>query len=172
MVVNAVPPLSATDQRQLVATWFEAYQAPLYRYLLRLVGDSDSAADLLQDTFIRALTALGKHDPPDNPSAWLYRVATNLAYNALRRRRRLRWLPFQGTEQAPAFEAGVADAQIVRQCLARLRPKEAESLLLHQYAGLTSAEIALLSGENASTIRVRLSRACARFSALYEKEVG
>lgn len=172
MAVELISPLSAPDQHKLVARWFEEYKAPLYRYLLRLVGDQESAADLLQDTFVRAFTALAKQPPPDNPSAWLYRIAGNLAYNMLRRRRRLRWLPFQGNEQAPAFESGVADAQIVRHCLSRLRPKEAEALLLHQHAGLTSAEIGALTNESSSTIRVRLARACARFGELYEKEVA
>jgi RNA polymerase sigma-70 factor (ECF subfamily) len=170
MVVNVASPLSAADQRRLVTDWFEAYQAPLYRYLTRLVGDPESAADLLQDTFMRALTALGHQAPPDNPSAWLYRIATNLAYSVLRRRRRLRWLPLLGAESAPAFEEGVADAQAIRRCLAQLRPKEAEVILLSLYAGLTSVEIGALTGENATTIRVRLSRACKRFETLYAKE--
>jgi RNA polymerase sigma-70 factor (ECF subfamily) len=145
------------------------YGTPLYRYLVRLVGDEESAADLLQDTFIQALKALARGTPA-NPSAWLYRIATNLAYNALRRRRRFSWLPFLGTEPAPAFEGDVALAQAVRQCLARLKPQEAQALLLHEYAGLTSAEIAALTDETPSTIRTRLSRAYARFAALYEKE--
>src|SRR5438105_978499 len=106
MAADALTPLGRSDQRKLVAAWFEEYQAPLFRYLLRLVGDGEGAADLLQDTFLRALTALARQEPPRNPSAWLYRIATNLAYNVLRRRNRWRWLPLRGTEPAPAFEGG------------------------------------------------------------------
>ena len=171
MAVDALTPLDRNEQGKLVATWFEEYQAPLFRYLLRLVGDGERASDLLQDTFLQALTALARQEPPSNPSAWLYRIATNRAYNVLRRRRRWRWLPLHGTERAPDFEGGVAAAQMVRNCLAKLNPKEAEALLLHEHAGLTSLEIAQLTGENPSTIRVRLSRACLRFGALYEQEV-
>lgn len=169
MAVDIVPPSDA-DQRELVAGWFETFHAPIYRYLLRLIGEPESAADLLQDTFTRAFAALAHQAPPENVSAWLYRIASNLAYNTLRRRRRLRWLPLLGTERAPAFEDEVVQVQSVRACLAQLKASDAEAILLHMYAGLTSSEIGVLTGERATTIRMRLSRAYARFEQLYEKE--
>ena len=82
---------------------------------------------------------------PQNPSAWLYRVATNLAYDQLRRRRRIRWLPFRGDEQTPSFEQGVANTESLRRCLARLPLAELEALLLYEWAGLSCAEIAAVS---------------------------
>ncbi|MBI3941878.1 MAG: RNA polymerase sigma factor [Chloroflexi bacterium] len=170
MAIDALTGLSARDQRERVAGWFADYATPVYRYLVRLVGDEEGAADLLQDTFIQALKALGRGSDPVNPSAWLYRIATNLAYNTLRRRRRFRWLPFLGDEPGPGFEGDVALAQSVRQCLAQLKPHEAEALLLHEYAGLTSGEIAAQTNTNPSTVRGRLSRAYAHFAELYQKE--
>jgi RNA polymerase sigma-70 factor (ECF subfamily) len=168
-------PMSVTtsedvEQRyELVAAWFARYQLPLFRYLMRLLDDEESATDLLQETFLRALE---KSDlAPENPSAWLYRVATNLAYDHLRRRRRLRWLPFRGDEQSGAFEQGVANAESVRRCLAQLPIAESEALLLYEWAGLSCAEIAAACNAEQGAIRMRLSRARARFCALYEKEV-
>lgn len=168
--MDVVPSLSVSDQRDLVAIWFEEYHTRLFHYLLRLLGDTESAADALQDTFLRALIALDKQEPPSNPSAWLYRIATNTAYSSLRRRNRFRWLPFHDSEQTSDFEGDLAQSQIVQRCLAKLRPADAEVLLLHEHVGLTSYEIAALTGEKATTIRVRLSRACKRFSEIYAKE--
>ncbi|MCU0493068.1 MAG: RNA polymerase sigma factor, partial [Chloroflexaceae bacterium] len=82
--------------QELVAGWFQELHPGIFRYLVRLLDDQESAADLTQETFIRALTALVNQPVPDNPSAWLYRIATNLAYDAMRRRNRLRWLPLTG----------------------------------------------------------------------------
>lgn len=155
---------------QLVSDWFERYHAGLYRYLTRLLGEGESAADLLQETFERALVALQRGPPPANEAAWLYRVATNLAYDALRRRRRLRWLRLSGDEQGPAIEGATAEAMALRSCLAGLRPREAEALLLYEYVGLSCVEIADLLDETASTIRVRIHRARKRFRSLYERE--
>ncbi len=170
MAPGSATPYDISNRYQLVSVWFEEYQAALFRYLLRLLNDQERAADLLQDTFMRALTALTTQAPPDNPSAWLYRIATNLAYDALRRRNRWRWFPLSEQESAPAFEGSVATAQCVRRCLARLKPREAEALLLYEYAGLSCVEIAALTGDDPPNVRVRIHRARQQFRKLYEKE--
>jgi RNA polymerase sigma-70 factor, ECF subfamily len=172
MAAHSVVPLDTTDRGELVAHWFAEHQAPLFRYLARLLGDEERAADLLQDTFVRAFSALAAQAPPPNPAAWLYRIATNLAYDALRRRRRMRWLPLSGHERARSFEGDIATAQSVRDCLARLRPKDAETLLLYEYAGLTCVEIAALNGEEPPAVRMRVFRARERFRELYQKELS
>ncbi len=169
--MDAAAPLDSDDRCRLVGLWFTEHQAPLFRYLVRLLGEEERAADILQDTFVRALRALDMHSPPPNPAAWLYRIAANLAYDVLRRRRRLRWLPLSGTEHAPAFESNVALAESVRDCLARLRPNEAEALLLYEYAGLSCIEIAALSGKEATAVRMRLYRARTQFRKLYGQEL-
>ncbi len=169
--MDAAAPLDSDDRCRLVALWFTEHQAPLFRYLVRLLGEEERAADILQDTFVRALRALDMHSPPPNPAAWLYRIAANLTYDVLRRRRRLRWLPLSGTEHAPAFESNVALTESVRDCLARLRPNEAEALLLYEYVGLSCIEIAALSGEEATAVRMRLYRARTHFRKLYGQEL-
>jgi RNA polymerase sigma-70 factor (ECF subfamily) len=164
--------MDTVDSRQHVAQWFADYQAPIFRYALRLVHDEERAADIVQETFLRALAALSTQPPPTNASAWLHRIATNLAYNTLRRQNRRPWLRLTGNEPAPRFEGRFATAQVVRHCLAHLRPKEAEALLLYEVVGLSCSEIAGLSGEKVEAIRMRISRARIRFSDLYEKETA
>src|SRR3712207_5547403 len=75
---------------QLVA----AYHKPITSYLYHLVRDREVADDLAQDTFLKALRALDRTPPDLNFRAWLYRIATNTAHNHHRRRRLLRWLPW------------------------------------------------------------------------------
>lgn len=164
--------LTADAREQLLTRWFAEYQAPLARYLLRVLSDEEQAGDVLQDTWEHSFAALKRHPPPDNAGAWLHRIATNLAFNALRRRRRFRWLPLLGNEPTSSFEGDVATAQSVQRCLAQINPKDAEALLLYEYVGLSSAEIAAQTGDVATAVRMRLSRARRRFRALYEKEIG
>lgn len=158
------------DGSQMLTRWFGDYQIAIHRYLGRLVGDNERAADLLQDTFMRALAALDLDAPPNDPQAWLYRIATNLAYDALRRQRRWHWLPLRTDQPTASFEGGVATADVVRRCLARLKPQEAEALLLYEHAGLSCAEIAALNGEDVGAVRMRIHRARVRFRELYGKE--
>lgn len=172
MALTPAPLLTADDRQQLVAHWFAEFQGPLFRYLVRMIGDEEHAADVLQETFLRGYTALARQLPPTNPRAWLHRIATNLALNTLQRQNRWRWLPLSGHERAPSFENDIITAETVRRCLARMRAKEVEALLLFEYAGFSTAEIAALTNETPNAIRLRISRARARFTTLYQKEIG
>lgn len=167
MVVDTVP-LADAAVREHLTEWFNQYNLALFRYLVRLIGDEEQAADLLQETFARALVALHHHELPAYPYAWLCRIGGNLVIDLLRRKRRWRWLPFQTV--TPSHEHAVTTAQDVRDCLARLNRREAQLLVLVHCLGLSPREIADLLGDNVSTVRVRLHRARHRFRALYAKE--
>jgi RNA polymerase sigma-70 factor (ECF subfamily) len=72
-------------------TIVEAHHGEIYRYLLRLTAWSSEAADLSQETFLRAYRAYRTLTPDANVRAWLFTIATNLARNHFRsesRRRR------------------------------------------------------------------------------------
>jgi RNA polymerase sigma-70 factor (ECF subfamily) len=168
MVIGTVP-LADTARRQHLGEWFEAYNHALFLYLVRLTGDEDLAADLLQETFARALGALERQEPPRHPYAWLCRIAGNLVIDHVRRQRPWRWLPFPISTPPP--DQQVTTAQTVRECLTRLKRWEAELLIMAHCVGLSPAEIAELLDDNVSTVRVRLHRARQRFRALYSKEV-
>ncbi len=86
---------------------YEATYPDLVRFLYRLVWDEERAQDLAQDAFVRAL----RHEP-DNPRAWLFAVARNLARDeartALRRRRHLSLIQAETVEsEAPRDPAAV-----------------------------------------------------------------
>lgn len=169
-----VIPLTDADQsptaRQTLQQWFAAYHLELARHLDRLLGDSDAADDLLQDTFLRALKGLDAANPPANPRAWLYRIASNLAIDHLRRRRRWGWL-LRGLPGAQSgMEHEVLAAEAIRRTLAQLKPQDAEVLVLTHYAGYSPAEVAAATGDEIGAIRKRLSRARERFRERHDQE--
>lgn len=63
-----------------------AHETELYRFLRRLSPTAEDAADLHQETFVRAFRAFDRLPPDANVRAWLYRIAANLAHDAHRRR--------------------------------------------------------------------------------------
>jgi RNA polymerase sigma-70 factor (ECF subfamily) len=65
------------------------YKAPLYRFILRYVGASADAEDLLQDTLISVYSKASTYDPAWKASVWIYRIALNKCRD-LGRKRRLR----------------------------------------------------------------------------------
>jgi RNA polymerase sigma-70 factor (ECF subfamily) len=63
---------------------FEQLRVPVFRYLLRKTRDSAQAEDITQETFLRLFRHLRENRQLDNPKAWIFTVANNLAVDAIR----------------------------------------------------------------------------------------
>ena len=150
----------------------------------RLTGDRDLSHDLAQEAFLRLHRTPHLWHTAANPTAehnvraWLYRVVTNLAYNALRgeRRRRQREDRLAGPT-APDTDIDIADAALgaveqaqaaaqVRRALAALTERQVQLLLLRQ-AGLSYRELAAALGVAPGSVGTLLARAEAAFVAAY-----
>jgi len=73
----------------------ERYAETIRRHLARLVDDDAAAQDLMQETFLRVWTRAEQWDGRGSFAGWLYRIATNLAFNYLRSMRRRREQPLE-----------------------------------------------------------------------------
>ena len=163
-------------------TIFYRHYDRVYGILFRLMGNRVEAEDLTQEVFLklhdhafkrRLFTAKREH----NLNAWLYRVATNMGYNAIRGRKR-RWqrnvvlVPDeQGTPNAEQIFARQEEVNTVRQTLARLPQRQAQLLLLRQM-GLSYAECAEACNVAPGSVGTLLARAATAFRQAYEEEVG
>lgn len=166
------PPGGGVDS----STVAERYRASIYRYVLRLVGDGESADDLTQETFLRVHERLPDLKDPAALEAWLYRIATNLCYDRFRRREHRRPpLPLVSLEG----EGGVSlsDPMALRpdqllersemsDCVLRflceLPDPQREVLLLHDLQDFTGPEIADRLGLSLHNVKIRLHRARVR----------
>src|SRR5436305_12956248 len=82
----------AGDETAFVAV-YEHFSPAIHRFAYRLLGNQEQADDITQDTFIRAYQHIRRLKDDANVSAWLYRIAANSCNDALRRRRRIAWVP-------------------------------------------------------------------------------
>lgn len=147
-----------------VARTFAVEFPRLFRFLGRLSGDHDLAADLVQEAFVR-LFARGSM--PDEPGAWLISVALNLYRNvqttASRRRRLMTVFRAEAVmaDPPPLPGAGLDDesrrAQI-RRTLARLSERDRQLLLLRAEA-YRYGEIAVALDLNEASVGTLLARA-------------
>jgi RNA polymerase sigma-70 factor (ECF subfamily) len=141
-----------------------AHRRPITAYLSRLVGDHHAAEDLCQETFLKAMRSWAQHDPRASAVGWLYRIATNAAYDSLRRRNVLRWTSLDaaggGVDEA-AGEDQLVDGAALRAALARL-PQRYRAPLLLACGGYSADEIADALQCSAAAVRMRLHRARAR----------
>jgi RNA polymerase sigma-70 factor (ECF subfamily) len=154
--------------------WAAVYRATyqdLVRYLHRKVWDEERARDLAQEAFVRALD-----HAPDNPRAFLFTVAANLARDesktVLRRRRHLTLLQAEATEGSgepdPVERMEATRRQEgARRALETLAERDREVLLLWD-AGLSYGEIAERTGLSPGAIGTTLARARRRLVEAYE----
>ena len=151
------------DDAQL-ATTLTDIRPELLRYLTRLTGSPDSAEDVVQQTYIRAHGALERAPTSsEEQRRWLFRIATNLALDELRRRKRwqaggvieLRQLAEGNAafmERSAAMVATPEATTIVREhldvcfgCVVRNLPAaQAASVLLRELHDFSVAEVATI----------------------------
>ena len=151
---------------------FEAHSRNLHRYLDRLSGEPDLAADLVQEAFVRLYK---RGSLPESPKAWLITVAMNLFRNArstqTRRRRILTLVRGEWARSSPPSPEAAAEREEVRQrvrsVVGRL-PERERQLLLMRAEGYSYRDIAAALQLNEASVGTLLARARREFLAIYE----
>jgi RNA polymerase sigma-70 factor, ECF subfamily len=159
----------SADARLAVEQLYLAHHRPITAYLARLVGDRETAEDLCQETFLKAMRGWAGHDPQASAVGWLYRIATNAAYDNLRRGKILRWTSLDAAASISgeaSQEQRLVDRATVRAALACLPPSYRAALLL-ACVGYSAGEMAGALGCSDTAIRMRLYRARAQL-----REIG
>ncbi|HEU5345065.1 MAG TPA: RNA polymerase sigma factor [Ktedonobacterales bacterium] len=107
--VSGSGPLIGVDDFEDI---FTRFQTPIINFIYRLVGNREQAFDLAQDVFVKAYRALagGATIQGGALSSWLYRIASNTATDALRRRRLISWLPLSLFNDDRGVGAGMPGA--------------------------------------------------------------
>lgn len=141
----------------------------LLAFLRRFLGDVEDARDVAQLTFVRAWEHRNRYDPAWAYSTWLFRIATNLAVDALRARRsraRTEVENFRllrgGLSAEPEGPAGLERQEIRRifeECAAVLSEKQRLVFVLREFEERESREIAAILDCRESTVRNHLFQA-------------
>jgi len=166
------------DMAAFDALFYRHYDR-VYGILFRLVGNRADAEDLVQEVFIKLSRQQFGRGREHNVSAWLYRVATNAGYNALRSRYRRRQrdtvlLPDPTDIPAgPAERAAQAETrQKVHRALSHLKERQVQLLLLRQM-DFSYAELAEICQVAPGSVGTLLRRAADDFRRIYmEMENG
>ena len=157
------------------------YRTPVVNFLYRMVRDAATAEDLAQEVFLRVYRARGQYLPTAKFTTWMFRIASNLALNALRdgRYRKMEISIDQslvdcsgdGANEQPALE--IADRQpsiefelirrdradLIRRAVESLPEKQRAAVLLHKYQEMDYDEIAGILGCSESALKSVLFRA-------------
>lgn len=150
---------------------FDRWAAPLLRYLERMVRDTATAEELVQETFLRVHRARERYVPEARFSTWLYRIATNLALNELRRPRQRR--PHTSMDDDTAAPLGLSSAsssqddrvharrvgeEVMRE-LEKLPERQRMALWLSAVEGQSYAEVAAALDASEGSVKSLVHRA-------------
>ena len=161
---------------------FEQLHVPVFRYLLRKTRDSGRAEDITQETFLRLFRHLRENRLLDNPKAWIFTVANNLAADASRSKGRIKdldettWNKIE--ESRCGLQADPEKLMLQRERLDRLHiavlnltPLQRECLHLRA-EGLRYREIAGLLELSPSTVMDAVRRATLKLAREFDGEVS
>jgi RNA polymerase sigma factor (sigma-70 family) len=150
--------------RVVIEQLYAAHHAEIYGYLGRMLRDDELAADLTQETFVKAFRALDTLADRNRARAWLYQIAGRTALDELRRRRIVRFIPWTGESRGSGASAeelvlrGRLSAEMER-ALAAIPPRQRQALLLAEVHELTGLELAAALEVSHVAARALLTRA-------------
>jgi len=144
--------------------FYEQTITGLWRYVHQLVGDTDLAKDIVQTAFIRFWEHPPHREHEQNLKAYLYRIATNLAYDEFRKQKRRRRL-LERLRRASRIktEPSSYPNEPLYRALKRLSPRDRALLWLAYFEGYTYEEMASILNLKTKSLGVLLYRARKRF---------
>jgi RNA polymerase sigma-70 factor (ECF subfamily) len=156
----------------------ERTYSAVFASVFRLCGDRDLAADLTQETYQKAWSALPRFDGRSQLFTWLYRIAYTTFLNHVRRPRRMTSLDepdaIDVRDQSPRADDVLADqeeAEHLRKAVMQLPEDMRFTVTAHFWGGLPVKEIAQIEGITTVAIRKRLHKAFSILETMLDEEV-
>jgi RNA polymerase sigma-70 factor (ECF subfamily) len=165
--------MEPSELRGAVTAAFERFREPVFRYVVTLIADDQSARDLTQEAFIRLYEHLLKGQRVAHVRAWIFRVVHNLAIDALRRQGGVdqatapEECALEVIDPAPGAEEVLLTEELhgrLRHALHRLSPQERRCLDLRA-EGLTYRDIGDVLGIRHTSVAVFLARGLKKLSS-------
>lgn len=166
----------------------EIYSPRLYGYFYRLTGRREDAEDLLQEAFVRVVRMISRYEHDNRFDAWLFRIATNLVRDRVRRQRRSADAGASGARQdEPGILEEVADNEVDRPddvletteqvdrlqwALKQLPEAEREVILLRHFSQMSFREVAEAMGTPLGTALARAHRGLAKLRRLMNEDAA
>lgn len=172
----------AVDDAACLAGLVERYSGPLLAFVFRYVGDRETAEDIVQETFLRALRHRHKLGTIRYVSTWFHTIAANMARSELRRRKRWHWETLAEQEgHVELLDCGAKpDEQTdtwhvhreVVKAIGALPEEFREALLLRDLNELSYGEIAEVLHCPEGTIKSRVNRGRRRLQEMLRPLAG
>ena len=151
----------------------QRWERDVLSFLIHMLGSVEEAEDLAQETFVQVFRKATAYRTSGKFKSWLFRIAGNLARSRLRRRKILRWVPFNPVDHdigstQPGPDADLENSQrkdAVQASLGRLPQRQKEALVLNRFQGMRYQEVAEAMGTTVPGVESLIQRALAALRA-------
>jgi RNA polymerase sigma-70 factor (ECF subfamily) len=134
-------------------------ERPLLYYAASLTGNSDSALDVLQEVWIKAVRGIRKLENPGSLRSWLYTITHGIAVDRIRKnysREQAEKVQYEGFHEAEEPSFAEENAAAIHAALNQIGLHHREVLVLHFLEDLSLAEIAKVVGCSEGTVKSRI----------------
>jgi len=162
--VSVAVPAERSADRAFIEELFARHHAEIYAFVYRMMRDADVAADMAQDTFIKAYRAIDTLEDRAKARAWLYQIAHRIALDEIRHRRVIHFQPLtvESHGAAPSAEHLAMQMRLsgpLARALARIPERQRNALIMAEIGDLTGLELAAALGVSHVAARALLTRA-------------
>lgn len=150
---------------------YECTNRAVYFAALYILHDKGYAEDVMQETYMRALSAIDNYTPGTNFTAWLVKIAKNLALNDIKKRQREQSADF--TDELEVRKYGTAETSLpyIFDAAAKiLAEDEYEIVMLCQVSGYKRREVAAMLNLPIATVTWKNNRALKKLKEYIKKE--
>lgn len=164
--------------REAFAVLVDTYKGPVFGLAFRMTGSAQDADDLTQEIFLRAFRSLGRFRAGERFFPWLYTVSLNVIRNHLRKGKALpeeavgKGMP-EATDPRddPAEEAAARETRRrLQRYLLRLPLPVREAMVLRFYEGLSFEDVAAVTGDTISSVKMKVYRGLEKIRAMMEAD--
>ena len=141
------------------------WEKRIFNYIYRMVGDTEDAMDLCQESFLKAFKELDSLKDRDRFSAWLYRIAHNVCYSRFRKESGKTFIPLE-RDDIGGKPIQIENRLAVEKALLELPQEQREVVVLKVFQGMRFDEIADLQGAPVSTVKSRLYMSFAKLKSV------
>jgi len=134
-------------------------ERPLLYYATKLIGNTETALDVLQDVWMKAFRGIRRLNDPGSLRPWLYRITHGIAVDRIRQhvsREKAEEAHVAGFQESADLSFTEDDAAAIHEALNELGPKHREVLVLYFLEDFSLAEIAMVVGCSEGTVKSRM----------------
>lgn len=166
-------------EREAYALLVETYKGLVFNLAFRMTGNYQDADDLTQETFIRAYQKLQQFDQDKKFFTWLYTIGINLIRNHLKKKARDISSPAvhlrfgSHTQVQESREGGLLSEESIRrlnEIMQKLPVDLREAIILKFHQDLTFEEVAAITGDSVSAVKMRIYRGLEKLKFLMNKQ--